>query len=698
MRSRMAVLVLVSLLLLGTIYAQEEAVKEILEEGYFSTVDYILITALVGAAGYYFFYREREEDKIPAYEIKPMTATRQESFTEKGFISKLKKTGRRLVVFYGSQTGTAEEFAGRLAKEGAKYGLKGLVADPEEEDMDDLQKIKELEEEEGKPYLAVFMMATYGEGDPTDNAMEFNEKLQSGDLDLAGLKYAVFGLGNKTYEHFNAMGKFVDTKVCELGGKRLHTMGSGDDDANLEDDFITWKEAFWASVCEELDIEASAEDINTRQYDFKVLEEGDYKPEKVYSGEVARLRSYVTQRPPFDVKNPYMSPIAVNNNIHKESSGRHCMHIELGITGSRIRYDAGDHVAIYPTNNVELVNKLATLLNIDLDTVFTMNNTDEDSSKKHPFPCPTTYRTALFHYVDIVALPRTHILKELSRYTENNEEKSKLEAMSGTTPEGKAMYQSWIMDSVRHLVHILEDLPSCKPPIDHVLELLPRLQPRFYSIASSPKMHAESVHVCGVVVEYTTPTGRVNQGVATTWLREKIPQGEDLPKVPIYVRRSQFRLPNRAQTPVIMIGPGTGLAPFRGFIQERAWQKEQGKPVGPTLLFFGCRNKDSDYIYQEELEAWAEDGLLDLKVAFSRDQAEKRYVTHLLRESAAYVWQLLEQGGHLYVCGDAKMMAKDVRNIITQICQDEGGMSGAEADAFVKKLETQKRYSADVWS
>jgi len=611
----------------------------------------------------------------------------------------MKKTGKRLVVFYGSQTGTAEEFAGRLAKEGARYGLKGLVADPEEEDMDDLQKIGELEDEVGS-CLVVFMLATYGEGDPTDNAVELHEKLTSEDgLDLEGLRFSVFGLGNKTYEHFNAMGKIADKRLAELGGVRVHPLGVGDDDSNLEDDFITWKEAFWASVCQEFNIEASGEDFNTRQYEHKVLGEGDFNPEKVYTGEVARLKSYITQRPPFDAKNPYMAPISVNRNLHGPGSGRVCMHIEVDIEGSRIRYDAGDHIAVYPTNNPDLVDKLIELLGVDRDTVFTMNNVDEDSSKKHPFPCPTTYGTALSHYVEITALPRTHILAELAKYTGDAEEKSKLELMSSTSGEGKALYQSWVVDSVRHIAHILEDLPSCKPPVDHLLELLPRLQPRFYSIASSAKVHQQSVHICGVVVEYTTPTGRVNKGVATTWLQAKVPQEESpAPRAPVYVRRSQFRLPNRPQTPVIMIGPGTGLAPFRGFIQERAWQAEQGKPVGPTVLYFGCRNKAEDFIYRDELEGWESAGVLTLHTAFSRDQAEKVYVTHRLRETKAEVWRLLQEGAHLYVCGDAKMMAKDVRNIINEVCRDEGGMDADAAEAFVKKLETQKRYSADVWS
>jgi len=670
------------------------------EEPLLGTLDYLLLAAIGGVAVWWLFFKDAEGDKIPEYEIKPMVV-REQSTVEKGFLSKMKKTGRRLVVFYGSQTGTAEEFAGRLAKEGARFGLKGIVADPEEENMEDLQQLGELEEELG-PCIAVFMLATYGEGDPTDNAVEFNEKLTNDGMDLTGMKFSVFGLGNKTYEHFNKMGKFADSKLEELGGVRVHELGIGDDDANLEDDFITWKEAFWGAVCQTFNIEASSDDINTRQYDHKVLEEGDYKPEKVYTGEVARLRSFVTQRPPFDVKNPYMGAVKVNRNLHQAESGRHCLHIEVDIEGSRIRYDAGDHIAVYPTNDLALVEKLGSLFDIDMDQVFTMTNVDEDSSKKHPFPCPTSYRTALSHYVEITALPRTHILKELSRYTTEPEERALLEEMSSTTPEGKARYQSWVVDSCRHLVHILLDLPSCRPPIDHILELLPRLQPRFYSIASSAKVHPTSIHICGVVVEYETSTGRFNKGVATTWMREKVPQGEGedavYPKMPVYVRRSQFRLPNRPQTPVIMIGPGTGLAPFRGFIQERAWQKSQGKPVGPTVLYFGCRNKANDYIYQEELEQLQSEGLLQLHTAFSRDQPEKRYVTNCLRETASTVWELLDQGAHLYVCGDAKMMAKDVRNIIGEICKNEGKMSDTEAEAFVKKLETQKRYSADVWS
>lgn len=202
----------------------------------------------------------------------------------------------------------------------------------------------------------------------------------------------------------------------------------------------------------------------------------------------------------------------VNRELHK-SGDRSCMHIEFDIEGSKMRYDAGDHVAVYPVNDTELVEKLGKYTNKDLDIVFTLINTDEESSKKHPFPCPCSYRTALTHYLDITMNPRTHVLKELSEYCSDPEEKEKLKLMASTKPEGKALYQKWIIEDNRNIVHILEDLPSCRPALDHLCELLPRLQPRYYSISSSPKLYPNTVHITAVVVEYDTPTGRHNKGI-----------------------------------------------------------------------------------------------------------------------------------------------------------------------------------------
>ncbi|XP_063707533.1 NADPH--cytochrome P450 reductase [Culicoides brevitarsis] len=663
------------------------------DEPFLGPVDIVLLIVLViGGAWWLLSNRKKEQaSQVKSYSIQPTTVNTL-SVTENSFIKKLKSSGRSLVVFYGSQTGTAEEFAGRLAKEGMRYKLKGMVADPEECDMEELLQLKDIPNS-----LAVFCLATYGEGDPTDNAMEFYEWITNGDVDLSGLNYAVFGLGNKTYEHYNKVAIYVDKRLEELGATRVYELGLGDDDANIEDDFITWKDKFWPNVCDFFGIESTGEDVMMRQY--RLLEQPDTSPDRIYTGEVARLHSLHTQRPPFDAKNPFLAPIKANRELHK-GGDRSCMHIEFDIEGSKMRYEAGDHLAMYPVNDSKLVEKLGELCKADLNTVFSLINTDTDSSKKHPFPCPTTYKTALTHYLEITAIPRTHILKELAEYCSDEKDKEFLRLMASTTPEGKAKYQSWIQDSCRNIVHILEDVPSCHPPIDHLCELLPRLQPRYYSISSSSKQFGTTVHVTAVLVKYETKTGRVNNGVATTFLAQKKPSDpEHLPRVPIFIRKSQFRLPTKPETPIIMIGPGTGLAPFRGFIQERNMTREEGKTVGDTILYFGCRKKSEDYIYQEELEEYERNGTLTLKLAFSRDQEKKVYVTHLLEQDADLVWNVIgENKGHIYICGDAKNMATDVRNILLNIIKTKGDMTEKDAVQYIKKMEAQKRYSADVWS
>ncbi|XP_014483001.1 PREDICTED: NADPH--cytochrome P450 reductase isoform X2 [Dinoponera quadriceps] len=668
---------------------------EEVDESSFSVLDFLLLGALLVGAIWYLIWRRSKRDDCDtsapkSYSIQPTSFVATPP-SENSFIKKLKSSGRSLVVFYGSQTGTAEEFASRLAKEGIRYKMKGMVADPEECDMEELVHLKNIPKS-----LAVFCMATYGEGDPTDNSVEFVEWLKTGDADLTGLNYAVFGLGNKTYEHYNEVAVQMDHRLEQLGATRVVEMGLGDDDANIEDDFITWKDKFWPTVCTFFGIEGAGEDVNIRQY--KLTEHLDLPADRIYTGELARLHSFQNQRPPFDAKNPFLAPVKINRELHGSTSERSCMHIEFDIEGSKMRYEAGDHLAVYPVNSAELVKKIGEQCNADLDTIITLTNTDEESSKKHPFPCPCSYRTALTHYLDITSNPRTHILKELAEYATEPEDKEKLKLMASTSVEGKAAYQQWVIQENRNIVHILEDIPSLTPPLDHLCEILPRLQCRYYSISSSPKLHPTSIHITAVVVEYETPTGRVNKGVTTSWLKEKHPSDPPC-LVPIFVRKSQFRLPTRLSVPIIMVGPGTGLAPFRGFIQERDLAKKEGKEVGDTILYFGCRKSEEDFLYEVELKKYVQSGSLTLHTAFSREQAEKVYVTHLLEKNKAEIWRVIgEQNGHIYICGDARNMARDVHNILVKVVMEEGKMKNIDAIDYIKKMDVQKRYSSDVWS
>ncbi|XP_030848141.1 NADPH--cytochrome P450 reductase [Strongylocentrotus purpuratus] len=659
------------------------------------TLDIFLLSLSVGVGVYWFFFRKKAENKTEGL-VNPITSSSMtmSSNSGSGFITKMKSSSRNVVVFYGSQTGTGEEFSVRLAKEAQRYGLKGMVADPEENEMEDLSQLADIENS-----LAIFCVATYGEGDPTDNAQEFYDWLQDGNGDLSGVKYTVFGLGNKTYEHYNAMGKYLDKRLEELGGERIFELGLGDDDQNIEEDFVTWKDRFWPAVCEYYGLEATGDESNIRQY--AVTEHTEDVPEKVFSGEVARLNAFKNQKPPYDAKNPYLSAITVNRELH-QGGDRSCMHIEFDISGSRIRYESGDHVAVYPTNDPELVAAIGKILDADLDTVFTLTNVDEEASKKHPFPCPTSYQTAFSHYLDITSCPRANVLKEISEYATDPADKEKLLLMSSATPEGKKEYSDWVTKCHRNIVAILEDLPSVKVPLDHLCELLPRLHARYYSISSSPKVSPDRISITAVLIRYTTPTGRIGKGVATNWLKDKIPNGpETTPfRVPIYVRKSQFRLPFKTTTPVIMVGPGTGLAPFRGFIQERDfYRKDETKKVGDSILFFGCRKSTEDYIYKDELDEYLKNGTLtNVHVAFSRETEEKLYVQHLMKRCQKQIWGMLEKGSHIYVCGDARFMAPDVQRTIREIICQEGGKTQTEAEDYIKKMQSKGRYSCDVWS
>ncbi|KRY47244.1 NADPH--cytochrome P450 reductase [Trichinella britovi] len=607
------------------------------------------------------------------------------------FVAKMKAAGKNMVVFYGSQTGTAEDLAFRLAKDAVRYGMKAIALDPEEYDPEDLYLLAEIPNS-----LAVFCMATYGEGDPTDNAREFFEYLHRSEADLSGVNYAVFGLGNKTYEHFNAMGKYTDKQLAKMGATRLCQLGIGDDDGNLEEDFIVWREEFWLSVCRHFNITNVGEDVSIREYELSIIEDCDTKG--VFCGEVSRLGAYRNQKAPYHQKNPFLATVTVNRDLHC-GGDRTCRHIEFNLTGSRLRYEAGDHLAVYPENDGELVEQFGKLFNVDLDTIFTLTNVDPDSSKRNPFPCPCSFRTALTYYVDISTPPKTNVVKELSQYCSDEREKNFLLSMVTMEEKSRRKYSEWVIHDHRTLLDILIELPSCRPPLDLLLELLPRLQPRFYSISSSPKVDPSLVSITVIVLKYTTPIGRPGKGVATNYLASKIAvENKPHPQVPIYIRRSQFRLPHSPLTPVVMIGPGTGIAPFRGFIQERAMLKQTGREVGPMILYFGCRKRKEDYLYGQELEAWLKDGTLsELHVAFSRDQPRKVYVQHLMLERKQSIWSLLQNGAFFYVCGDARNMARDVHSALMQIIAGEGDMNADEAAAYFKQLESQKRYQADVW-
>lgn len=621
------------------------------------TLDIILLVILFLLSLYWYreklfgnYSNEVVYSKLPAQKSSEKYENSDE-FAAGGFMEKVKKQEYNTLTFYGSQTGTAEDFTYRIVKEGTQYGMKCMAADLMDFDMEDLKYVP-------KNVLVIFLLATYGDGEPTDNARDFAEWIHSEDLDfeneqmqnaegrglLSNCNYLIFGLGNRTYEQFNAFARKVDRRLEQLGANKLYERGEGDDNANIEEDFVDWSAKMWKVACKFHDIDPSKVDFGlVRSFNFtKNLRSNA----KIYHGEIGVVGSWSGQqnRLSYDQKNPYYAPIkawrelcskdgkALGDPYPQDSStlsetntgashlapvddSRRCLHIELDISGAgNMRYQAGDHVAIYPKNDEAEVKMLANALGLttdeQLDTAFSMKAFDVTSSKKSPFPCPTTFRAALTHYVDITSAPKLNLLSILAQFAQDESEKKHLKQLC----ESKTLYMDYIKDSGRTLRQVLSDHPSVsilldKEEVDNtdtensrenspfrrgqkltiadILELLPRLQPRYYSIASSPKANPTSIHITASLVNYQTKTGEWRKGVTTGWLYDlcwhsyaernldvvdgiadnsKMKLRE---RVPIFIRQSTFKLPRNPLTPVVMIGPGTGVAPFRSFIQER---------------------------------------------------------------------------------------------------------------------------------
>jgi len=636
---------------------------------------YILAFLVAALIAWKFLFSKREEKPTFSPAAIKFDSAPKITLNSNKKAKKTKKEGQiGCKVLFGSQTGTAEDFAQTIAEEAETYGFFSEVVDIEDMTPEDL-----ADEE-----FVIFTLATYGEGEPTDNAKDFYDALMDESCNpLPSLKYTVFGLGNKTYEFYNAVARRVDERLLELDAQRIVEKGEGDDDCSLQEDFDNWRRKLWEPVCQAFGIEFKSV--------AKVIKPTYILKEHDSAAKQSTLVTWNTKginRNVIDVKHPVMCKIVAKRELHSPSSDRSCLHLEIELN-EKMKYVAGDHVGIYPENDPYDVNQWIDYFQLDPNQIITVASED---APNRPLVGPCSIRRLLTNFVDVYAIPRKKLFQALAIYATNDEEKKRLELLGSSDDAGWSAYNEYIKDPQRTLLECLEDFPSCKPSFIHVIELIPPTKPRYYSISSSPKQHPNTVHVTAVVLEYKTGTGRVHKGVCTNWMARKNVESETH-HLPCFIRTSTFRLPKDPKTPIIMIGPGTGVAPFRGFIQDR--KHTEGR--GDSILFFGCRSRDVDFLYADELQEHLTDGSLGkLVTAFSREQDQKVYVQHRLLEMKDEVWPLLKDA-YVYVCGDSKSMSKDVHKALRTVVMEAGNKTQKEAEQFITALQTKGRYQQDVW-
>lgn len=370
-------------------------------------------------------------------------------------------------------------------------------------------------------------------------------------------------------------------------------------------------------------------------------------------------------------KNPFPAKIPVSRLLTAPGSGKETLHFEVSLAGSGLSYEVGDSLGIFPANSAAAV-----------DAVLAASGLSGEEKVSGSDGVEMSLREVLTRQATLRE-PSRQLLAAIFEKCPGASELSEL-----LDPEAKSVMDDWI--DGREVVDILEAYPAARWEAGELVKVLRKLQPRLYSIASSPRQHPESVHLTVAIVRYDLH-GRAREGVCSTYLADRVQGGE----MPVFIHAAKhFRPPEDLSVPVIMVGPGTGIAPFRAFLQDR----EANGASGPTWLFFGDRNRATDFLYEDEINAWLQSGVLHhLDVAFSRDQAEKIYVQHRMLEKAAELWKWLDQGAYFYVCGDASRMAKDVDAALHRIIEEQGGKTREEAEAYIDEMKKAKRFRKDVY-
>lgn len=539
-----------------------------------------------------------------------------------------------ITILVGSQTGNGESLAELLHQQASNRGLRTVVKKMGDYKLPQLKTEKNL----------LIIVSTYGEGDPPDNAREMYDFLFSKRApSLKQAHFSVLGLGDSSYEFFCKTGVDFDRRLEELGATRLYPRV--DCDVDYDADAETWMNEVLGSL--EARLGSTPPSPGAVQLPFQAAGVSRYSR-----------------------KNPFPAVLLDDIVLNGRGSVKETHHIELSLEGSGLTYEPGDALGIYPTNAPDVIEALLNALHFN----------GEESVAVDGEPCPL--HEALFRHYEITTITRP-MLQKYAALAQNPTLNRMLD------DAGKQNLNDYLYG--HEIIDLCTSFPCFELSPQAFVDCLRKLPPRLYSIASSLKQHPDEVHLTVATVRFHS-YGRDRKGVCSTYLADRI--GEET-TIPVYVdHNNNFKLPADPSTPVIMIGPGTGIAPFRAFVEEREALGASGK----NWLFFGDQHFMTDFLYQAEWLRYLKNGVLTrMDVAFSRDQEHKIYVQQRMAENASDLYAWLQEGAHLYVCGDEKRMAQDVHKALIALIAAEGGMSEERAEEYVKTLQKENRYQRDIY-
>lgn len=539
---------------------------------------------------------------------------------------------KEVTILYGSQTGNSQGLAKETAKRLESNGFNITLLSMSDFKPNQLKKTHNL----------LIVISTHGEGEPPDNALTFFEYLHSKRAPkLKNLHFSVLALGDSSYEFFCKTGKDFDQRLEVLGGTRLYPRI--DCDVDFDEPAAEWIQGVLRSL----------------------------KNAGGQEGAIEAAAALQTVETVYSRTKPFQAEVLENINLNGRGSNKETRHLELSLEGSGFSFEPGDSLGVYPENDPALVERILNELKWDPETTVTVKQGDV-----------RTLKDALLSFYEITVLTKP-LLEKVKPFLSNSKFQELL------TPGNEEKVKGYIEG--RDLLDLLRDFGAWGESAQEFVSVLRKIPVRLYSIASSLSANPDEVHLTIGAVRYEV-LGRERKGVCSIQAAERLKAGDTLP---VFIQHNEnFKLPKNQETPIIMVGPGTGIAPFRSFLQEREEMGAEGK----SWLFFGDQHFVTDFLYQLDWQNWLKSGVLSkMDVAFSRDGDNKVYVQHRMLEHSRELFEWIEDGAYFYVCGDEKNMARDVHNTLIEIIQKEGGMSRELAEEYIANLQQQKRYQRDVY-